>query len=454
MFGISLVFLRKPTRLAVSALLFGSVLGGGVSSACAQGSNPAPDFSGTYEIQDVASGLALQVAGALSTNGAPILQEHFNGATSALWTLVPTSGGYYRIRNVNSGLDVNASGVPGQKEAKIVQGQFGAEGKNQWLPMANGDGTYSFANRGSGLLLDDPAASMAAGTQFVQSEGNGQTSQSFNLVLVPSTVQPVKVVGGYYPWWVGSPLRLRSIDAHYNLIYLFAATPQAGDTSGAVIWQPPSDVNGAWTNWNADLQYARTVQHRRIILSVGGANENVPLPNRAASTAFVNSIDALYNAWGGFDGIDWDTYEGTDAPNTPEMIWASQELKRRHPGFLITSPPAPWSGVDRQFCSDMLKAGALDWCAPQYYDGPNLADPNWILPNVDVWMNLLGPAHVVIGFGVDPQAANYETISVAESVWSQIKAKYPTVEGAFDWQINNDSLQGYPFATQLGPLIP
>jgi chitinase len=251
-----------------------------------------------------------------------------------------------------------------------------------------------------------------------------------------------------------SPLRIRDIEPRYNLIYLFAATAREGDTSGAVKWDPPSDVNGAWTNWRADIQYARTTQKRKIILSVGGAGHGMAFPNRTVTTNFVNSIDALYSQWGGFDGLDWNTFEGSQTPDTAEMIWASQELKRRHPGFIISAPPAPWNTVDQKFCRDMLTAGALDYCAPQYYDGPNLADPAWALPNIDTWVNLLGANHVVIGYGIDPNAANYWNITSAVNAWKQIKAKHPAVRGVFNWQINSDRLQGWPFAQQLAPLVP
>ena len=92
-------------------------------------------------------------------------------------------------------------------------------------------------------------------------------------------------------------------------------------------------------------------------------------------------------------------------------------------------------------------------CAPQYYDGPNLADPSWILPNVDVWMGLIPPKNFVCGFGIDPAWANYETIAVGVSVWQSIAAKYPSIGGAFDWQINEDLLNGAPFVDQLAPLV-
>ena len=96
---------------------------------------------------------------------------------------------------------------------------------------------------------------------------------------------------------------------------------------------------------------------------------------------------------------------------------------------------------------------ALDYCAPQYYDGPNLADPAWIAANVDVWMGLIPQKNFVFGFGIDPNLNNYETIQVGSSVWQSISARYPAIGGAFDWQINEDLLNGAPFANQLAPLI-
>jgi hypothetical protein len=120
-----------------------------------------------------------------------------------------------------------------------------------------------------------------------------------------------KIVGGYYPWWVDSPVRLINVPSVYNLIYLFAATPTGGSAqTGAVALTLPADTNGAATNWAADIQTARNVQHRKIMLSVGGSGFAMLFPNRAYSQTFLASVEALYNSWGGFDDLDWDTFEG------------------------------------------------------------------------------------------------------------------------------------------------
>lgn len=146
---------------------------------------PSIDLSGTYEIQNVASGLAMNVSGASTTNGAEIIQWPFSsGATNALWTFVPTSGGYYQIKNVNSGQVVNVTAASGLSGASIVQwpAEGMTPGNDQWMPVENPDGTYSFYNLNSLQALDNPAGGTANGTQLDQWFGNSTSAQKFNLI--------------------------------------------------------------------------------------------------------------------------------------------------------------------------------------------------------------------------------------------------------------------------------
>jgi len=243
------------------------------------------------------------------------------------------------------------------------------------------------------------------------------------------------------------------VDPHDDVIYLFAATPVGGSPGhGDITWSAPGDGMGAATNLVADIAYARKSQGRKIILSIGGAGNSMAFPDRATSQTFVASVGAIYTQLGGFDGIDWDTYEGSDSPDTTEMIWMSQQLKATYPGFLVTTPPAPWSTVDQTFCAAMLAAGALDYAAPQYYDGPGLATQSYVVTSADAWAALLGEDKLVIGFGV-ANATNYMTIAQATATWSAVKASHPGIRGAFDWEIDTDQSMGWPFATQVGPLV-
>ncbi|XXY47299.1 glycosyl hydrolase family 18 protein [Sorangium sp. So ce269] len=270
----------------------------------------------------------------------------------------------------------------------------------------------------------------------------------------PAGALPAKVVAGYYPNWTPSPVRIRDINSNYNLIYLFAATPVGGSpgTTGAVVWTPPGDGRGAATNLNADIQYARTTQGRKIILSVGGAGAGMSFPDRQKSQTFVDSVVDIYNNLGGFDGLDWNTFEADQEPDTAEMKWISLELKRRFPGFIITAPPAPWNERDKRFCKEMVDAGAMDYAAPQYYDGPDLDQQAYIVNSVNEWVSLLGPTHVVVGFGIWDQP-NYMSIDEAIPTWNEVEVNHPSLRGAFDWQLHIDESLGWPFADRIGPLV-
>ncbi|HEV2645162.1 MAG TPA: RICIN domain-containing protein [Acidobacteriaceae bacterium] len=141
-------------------------------------------FSGNYELQNVNSGLALDVSGGSTSNGAAVVQNTYTGASSQLWTLVATSGGYYQIKNVNSGLVLNVKGH--STLAKALIQQYGAQGptpgNDRWLPAKNSDGTWSFYNLNSQMSLDVPGASKSTGVQFQQSFANNNSNQKFNLI--------------------------------------------------------------------------------------------------------------------------------------------------------------------------------------------------------------------------------------------------------------------------------
>ena len=311
-------------------------------------------------------------------------------------------------------------------------------------------------NGGSGGTIGVAGSAQGGSAGKVASGGNAQGGSPGSAGSAGSTgtTLPAKVVAGYYPNWTESPARIKDVDSHYNVIYLFAAQPVGGapGTTGAVNWTAPGNGRGAATNLNADIQYARSTQGRKILLSIGGAGNGMSFPTRTKSQAFVDSVDSWYQKLGAIDGIDWNTFEGNQAPDTTEMIWISLELKKHHPGFIITAPPAPWNSVDKTFCAAMVKAGALDYAAPQYYDGPNLATQTYMETSVAEWVKLLGASHVVVGFGIWDQP-NYMSIADAVKTWKALEATTPTLRGAFDWQIHTDESQGWPFAKQLGPLV-
>jgi len=370
---------------------------------------------------------SMTTSGGSSSAGA----THAGGTGNGGMTNQPTLGGGTNQLNGGSSQGGNASA--GSSQGSAGNGSAGlGQGGNQ----AGGSGGSGTAGASAG---NDAGGSSAAG-----SNAGGSSNSSL----------PDHIVGGYYPNWTNAPPRLRDVDSHYNLIYLFAAKPVGGapGTTGAVTFDLPDDGAGARTNFNADIAYARSTQHRKIILSVGGAGAGMSFPNRQKSQTFVDSIDALYTKFGGFDGMDWNTFEADQDPDTTEMIWISLQLKSEHPGFIISAPPAPWNDRDKTFCAAMVKAGALDYAAPQYYDGPNLATQDYMTTSVAEWAQLIGAPKLVVGFGIWNQA-NYMNIADAISTWKAVTLANPTLRGAFDWEIFTDIDQGSPFAKKLGPLI-
>ena len=143
---------------------------------------PPIEFAGSFELQSIASGQAVTVAGGATTNAAAVVQEPYTGGPSQLWNFIPTSGGYYQIKNMKSSQDLNVTAASKASGAAIVQWPFGTEGNDQWLPKRRADGAYVFQNRNSGLLLDIPGGK-AAQTPLGQAAATGKAPQSFKLVL-------------------------------------------------------------------------------------------------------------------------------------------------------------------------------------------------------------------------------------------------------------------------------
>lgn len=145
----------------------------------------ALNLSGTWQVQNVNSGMAMAVSGSSNASNAAVVQSPFSsGQAGAEWQFVPTSGGYYHIINVNSKLAVNVRGGSAQKGAVIIQ--YAPQGMNpgndQWYPVQNPDGSYSFYNLNSYQALEVPAFSTTSGTQLGQYFGNFGKNQEWKLI--------------------------------------------------------------------------------------------------------------------------------------------------------------------------------------------------------------------------------------------------------------------------------
>jgi Ricin-type beta-trefoil lectin domain-like len=136
-----------------------------------------------FEFQNVNSAMAMNVSGAVTTNGGKIIQWPFGGSANSLWTFKQgAAGSYLQIVNINSGKDVAVQSASTNNAAAIVQWTFGSGRNDLWLPVKNSDSTYSFYNMKSGKIFEVPGNSTAQGTQLDQWSDVKHASQKWNLI--------------------------------------------------------------------------------------------------------------------------------------------------------------------------------------------------------------------------------------------------------------------------------
>lgn len=88
--------------------------------------------AGYYKITSAANGLAIDVYGAGTYNGAGIILEPYTGADSQLWQFVATDSGYYQVVNKHSGLVIDVNGISKNQGAIIHQWQYVGGLNQQW----------------------------------------------------------------------------------------------------------------------------------------------------------------------------------------------------------------------------------------------------------------------------------------------------------------------------------
>ena len=323
---------------------------------------PTLNLSGTYEIKNVGSGLALNVYGGSTTNGAEVIQYPYsNGQNNSLWTFVPTSGGYYQIRNVNSGLVLNVSGASGINGALIFQwsAQSMIPGNDQWMPVQNQDGTFSFYNLLSKQALDVPGASTASGVQLDQWFGNGTAAQKFNLI------QPDLNLSGTY-----------EIQNPNSGLALNVSGASTSDNAAVIQWPFSGSTNSLWTfvpaspgyyqirNVNSGLDIA--VQSASLNLgapllqySFGASYDDQwrPVQNSDGTYSFYNALSA--NA---IDIPAASTTSGTQLDQWGENGTPAQEFQlisqaASSPSPMVLSIDAGGSAVDSYIADEDYSGG-------------------------------------------------------------------------------------------------
>ncbi len=135
--------------------------------------------AGTYQIINGASGLALEVAQAATTNGASVSQWNWNGGASQQWTVSSLGNGYYKIINQNSGRALEVAGGSTAWYAPIDQGTWTGSTSQQWAIRDLTNSFYQILNCKSGLALEVGGYATNNGAFVDQWPGNGGANQAW-----------------------------------------------------------------------------------------------------------------------------------------------------------------------------------------------------------------------------------------------------------------------------------
>ena len=288
---------------------------------------------------------------------------------------------------------------------------------------------------------------------------------------------PAHTITGYWQNFDNGAtnLRLRDVPSQYGIVAVaFAdATAEPGGVTFALDPTLSSRLGGYdAAAFRADVA-ALQAQGRKVVLSVGGQNGAISLPDAAAATRFADTAWGLMGSWG-FDGVDIDL---ENAPNLQNMTSALRRLASlAGPGFVLTMAPETLyvqpGGSYLQLIDQVRDLVTV--VNTQYYNSGSMlgrdgrvyspGTPDFLTALADILLDgHLRPDQVGLGVPASPSAAGsgYVDPSVVDSALSCLAsgascgsyrpaAQYPAIRGAMTWSVNWDASNGYRFATTVG----
>jgi arabinan endo-1,5-alpha-L-arabinosidase len=159
------------------------------TKTAASTTSTSSSVTGTFYIQNLFSGLYLDVENGSSSNNANIRQWSYNGADAQKFKIVSDGNGYYHILTGASGYSkcVDVAGGKSADGTNILQYTYKGASNQQFKIEKQSDGTYALLTRASGCAsgLDVYAWSTEAGGNINQWNFWGGTCQKW--VLVPAS---------------------------------------------------------------------------------------------------------------------------------------------------------------------------------------------------------------------------------------------------------------------------
>ena len=274
-------------------------------------------------------------------------------------------------------------------------------------------------------------------------------------------------------------LRLRDIPASYGIVAVAFADADSSKPGGITFTLDAtvsSKLGYDTAAFKADIATLHS-QGRKVVLSVGGQNGAISLPDAAAAANFANSSYALMQSYG-FDGVDIDL---ENAPNLANMTSALRQIATKAgTNFVLTMAPETiyvQPGGSYLALIDQVK-DLITVVNTQYYNSGSMLGRNgqvYSSGTVDFQTALadilldghLRADQVGLGLPASPSGAGsgYVAPSVVNNALDCLAtatncgsyrpaAKYPTIRGAMTWSINWDASNGYQWANTVGGHLP
>ncbi|MFF6984443.1 RICIN domain-containing protein [Streptomyces sp. NPDC008343] len=140
----------------------------------------APRPGGTYLLADAATGYVVDSPGFSGASGTPLVTWQPNFGSNQQWKIVDSGsdGGYHQLRLVSNGLCMDVEGASTARGAPVLQYACDPNAKNQanqlWRLIPRPDGKYLIESRGSGQFLT--AKGEGEGSALVQAPADGAAS--------------------------------------------------------------------------------------------------------------------------------------------------------------------------------------------------------------------------------------------------------------------------------------
>lgn len=135
--------------------------------------------SGRYSIISRHSGLALEVRGGSSDDGANVVQWEYNGTANQQFDIENLGNGFHTIRPVHSGKSLDVWEWSGDPGGDIRQYQFTGNYNQQWAIDSAGGNYHTISSRHSGLPLDVWMWSTSNGGDIRQWRATGAVNQQW-----------------------------------------------------------------------------------------------------------------------------------------------------------------------------------------------------------------------------------------------------------------------------------